>query len=117
MTSVTRLDGDVPRYIYNAAECRVETASSTLTTAYSYDSVGNLLTQATSGAIEIAFSYACDAAGNMTSKVLTGTDGAETALKMSYNKANQFTTMANGKAKITYKSQHRAAHWSGIYLW
>ena len=119
-----------------------------MTTAYSYDSVGNLLTQATSGASEIAFSYsynkngyitgevrkengttttstyaydalgqltsflqstgygeqyAYDKAGNMTEKVLTGTDGIETALKMSYNKANQLTGMANGKDKITYK--------------
>ena len=149
MTSVTGLDGDVTRYAYDAAGRRVETASSTLTTAYSYDSVGNLLTQATSGASEIAFSYsynkngyitgevrkengtttttstyaydalgqltsflqstgygeqyAYDKAGNMTEKVLTGTDGIETALKMSYNKANQLTGMANGKDKITYK--------------
>ena len=147
MTSVTGLDGDVTRYAYDAAGRRVETASSTLTTAYSYDSVGNLLTQATSGASEIAFSYsynkngyitgevrteggkttestyaydalgqltsflqstgyeeqyAYDKAGNMTEKVLTGTDGIETALKMSYNKGNQLTTMVNGKDKIAY---------------
>ena len=147
MTSVTGLDGDVTRYAYDAAGRRVETASSTLTTAYRYDSVGNLLTQATSGASEIAFSYsynkngyitgevrteggkttestyaydalgqltsflqstgyeeqyAYDKAGNMTEKVLTGTDGIETALKMSYNKGNQLTTMVNGKDKIAY---------------
>ena len=121
--------------------------SSTLTTAYSYDSVGNLLTQATSGTSDIAFGYsynkngyitgevrteggkttestyaydalgqltsflqstgyeeqyAYDKAGNMTEKVLTGTDGIETALKMSYNKGNQLTTMVNGKDKIAY---------------
>ena len=119
-----------------------------MTTVYGYDSVGNLLTQATSGASEIAFSYsynkngyitgevrteggkttestyaydalgqltsflqstgyeeqyAYDKAGNMTEKVLTGTDGIETALKMSYNKANQLTGMANGKDKIAYQ--------------
>ena len=118
-----------------------------MTTVYGYDSVGNLLTQATSGASEIAFSYsynkngyitgevrteggkttestyaydalgqltsflqstgyeeqyAYDKAGNMTEKVLTGTDGIETALKMSYNKGNQLTTMVNGKDKIAY---------------
>ena len=118
-----------------------------MTTSYRYDSVGNLLTQATSGASEIAFSYsynkngyitgevrteggkttestyaydalgqltsflqstgyeeqyAYDKAGNMTEKVLTGTDGIETALKMSYNKGNQLTTMVNGKDKIAY---------------
>ena len=148
MTSVTGLDGEITRYAYDAAGRRIETSSSTLTTVYGYDSVGNLLTQATSGASEIAFSYAYnkngyitgemrkengttttstyaydalgqltsflqstgygeqytyDKAGNMTEKVLTGTDGIETALKMSYNKANQLTGMANGKDKITYK--------------
>ena len=47
--------------------------------------------------------YAYDKAGNMTEKVLTGTDGAETTLAMSYNKGNQLTSMANGRDKITYK--------------
>lgn len=153
MTSVTGLDGDVTRYAYDAAGRRVETASSTLTTAYSYDSVGNLLTQATSGASEIAFSYSYnkngyitdeerkenrttttsayaydalgqlpsflqsigygeqytyDMAGNMTAKVMTPMRSADAevqtvTLKMSYNKANQLTTLANGKDKITYK--------------
>ena len=147
MTSVTGLDGEITRYAYDAAGRRIETSSSTLTTVYGYDSVGNLLTQATSGASEIAFSYsynkngyitgevrteggkttestyaydalgqltsflqstgyeeqyAYDKAGNMTEKVLTGTDGIETALKMSYNKGNQLTTMVNGKDKIAY---------------
>ena len=135
------------RYTYDAAGRRIETASSTLTTSYRYDSVGNLLEQVTSGASEIAFAYsynkngyitgevrkengtttstyaydalgqltsflqstgygeqyAYDKAGNMTEKVLTGTDGIETALKMSYNKANQLTGMANGKDKIAYQ--------------
>ena len=152
MTSVTGLDGDVTRYAYDAAGRRVETASSTLTTAYSYDSVGNLLTQASSGASDIAFSYsynkngyitgevrtengqttessyaydalgqltsflqstgygeqyAYDKAGNMTEKVITplhseSEEAQAVTLKMSYNKGNQLTAMANGKDKITY---------------
>lgn len=77
--------------------------SSTLTTSYRYASVGTLLEQATGGASEIAFSYAYNKAGSMTEKVLTGTDGIETTLKMSYNKANQLTGRANAKDKITYK--------------
>ena len=126
--------------------------SSTLTTAYSYDSVGNLLTQASSGASDIAFSYsynkngyitgevrtengqttessyaydalgqltsflqstgygeqyAYDKAGNMTEKVITplhseSEEAQAVTLKMSYNKGNQLTAMANGKDKITY---------------
>ena len=126
--------------------------SSTLTTAYSYDSVGNLLTQASSGASDIAFSYSYnkngyitgevrtengqttessyaydalgqltsflqstgygeqyvyDKAGNMTEKVITplhseSEEAQAVTLKMSYNKGNQLTAMANGKDKITY---------------
>ncbi len=52
---------------YNAAGQRIETSSVTLTTSYRYDSVGNLLEQAISGASEIAFSYAYDALGQLTS--------------------------------------------------
>ena len=153
MTSVTGLDGDVTRYTYDAAGRRIETWSGTLTTSYRYDSVGNLLEQATSGASEIAFSYAYnkngyitgevrsesgttttstyvydalgqltsflqstgygeqytyDKAGNMAAKVITpahaDSEEAQTVtLKMSYNKGNQITAMANGKDKITYK--------------
>lgn len=53
MTSVTDLDGGVTRYTYDSADRRIETASRTLTTSYRYDSVGNLLEQAASGASEI----------------------------------------------------------------
>ena len=66
MTSVTGLDGDVTAYSYDAAGRRIETSSSTLTTTYRYDSVGNLLEQATSGASEIAFSYAYNRNGYIT---------------------------------------------------
>ena len=45
--------------------------SSTLTTAYSYDSVGNLLTQASSGASDIAFSYSYNKNGYITGEVRT----------------------------------------------
>ena len=50
MTSVTGLDVEITRYAYEAAGRRVEALSNALTTAYSCDSVGNLLKQATSGA-------------------------------------------------------------------
>ena len=45
--------------------------SSTLTTAYSYDSVGNLLTQATSGTSDIAFGYSYNKIGYITGEVRT----------------------------------------------
>ena len=84
---------------------RIETSSSTLTTSYRYDSVGNLVEQVTHGESEIAFSYAYDRNGYITGEIRreNGTDGMETTLAMKYNKANQLTGMANGWDKIAYK--------------
>ena len=123
MTSVTDLDGGVTRYTYDSAGRRIETASRTLTTSYRYDSVGNLLEQATSGASEIAFSYAYNKNGYITGEmrkengITTTSTYAYDALgqltsflqstgygeRYAYDKANQLTGMADGKDKIAYK--------------
>ncbi len=136
------------RYAYDALGRRTETASGTLTTAYDYDCIGNMVEQTTSGASKIAFSYsynrngyitgetrtengkttesayaydalgqltdfwqstgygesyAYDKAGNMTSRVISGMDGATVALSMRYNEGNQMVSMAHGGDKIAYK--------------
>ena len=57
MTGVTGLDGEETTYTYDAAGRRIRTASGTLTTEYTYDSVGSLISQVTSGASDIAFEY------------------------------------------------------------
>jgi RHS repeat-associated protein len=73
----------------------------TTTSTYAYDALGQLTSFLQSTGYGEQYTY--DKTGNMTEKVLTGTDGIETALKMSYNKANQLTGMANGKDKIAYQ--------------
>ena len=91
MTSVTGLDGDVTRYTYDAAGRRIETASSTLTTSYRYDSVGNLLEQVTSGASEIAFSYSYNKNGYITGEKRTE-NGTETENSYAYNALGELTS-------------------------
>ncbi len=54
-----------------------------MTTSYRYDSVGNLLTQATSGASKIAFSYAYNAPDQLTEYV--GYDGYQQAFVYAAN--------------------------------
>ena len=91
MTSVTGLDGDVTRYTYDAAGRRIETASSTLTTSYRYDSVGNLLEQVTSGASEIAFSYSYNKNGYITGEVRKE-NGTTTTSTYAYDALGQLTS-------------------------
>ena len=65
--------------------------SSTLTTAYSYDSVGNLLTQASSGASDIAFSYSYNKNGYITGEVRTE-NGQTTESSYAYDALGQLTS-------------------------
>ena len=65
--------------------------SSTLTTAYSYDSVGNLLTQASSGASDIAFSYSYNTNGYITGEVRTE-NGQTTESSYAYDALGQLTS-------------------------
>ena len=65
--------------------------SSTLTTAYSYDSVGNLLTQASSGASDIAFSYSHNKNGYITGEVRTE-NGQTTESSYAYDALGQLTS-------------------------
>ena len=65
--------------------------SSTLTTAYSYDSVGNLLTQASSGASDIAFSYSYNKNGYITGEVRTE-GGKTTESTYAYDALGQLTS-------------------------
>ena len=62
-----------------------------MTTAYSYDSVGNLLTQATSGASEIAFSYSYNKNGYITGEVRKE-NGTTTTSTYAYDALGQLTS-------------------------
>ena len=90
MTSVTGLDGEVTTYAYDAAGRRVETASRTLTTKYAYDTVGNLLTQVTTGATEIAYAYSYNRNGYITGEERTA-DGQTITSAFAYDALGQLT--------------------------
>ena len=90
MTSVTGLDGEVTTYAYDAAGRRVETASRTLTTKYAYDTVGNLLTQVTTGETEIAYAYSYNRNGYITGEERTA-DGQTITSAFAYDALGQLT--------------------------
>ena len=78
----------------------------TKTNDYIYDALEKLTSFLQSTGYGEQYTY--DRAGNMTEKVVTpahadGEEDQTVTLKMSYNKGNQLTAMANGKDKITYK--------------
>ncbi len=62
-----------------------------MTTAYSYDSVGNLLTQATSGTSDIAFGYSYNKNGYITGEVRTE-NGQTTENTYAYDALGQLTS-------------------------
>ena len=64
-----------------------------MTTAYSYDSVGNLLTQATSGGSEIAFSYSYNKNGDITGEVRKE-NGETTTSAYAYDTVGQLTSLS-----------------------
>ena len=73
---------------------------------YVYDALGQLTSFLQSTGYGEQYTY--DKAGNMAAKVITPAhcrqrEAQTVTLKMSYNKGNQITAMANGKDKITYK--------------
>lgn len=89
MASATGLDDEVTAYAYDKAGRRIlaqtsdPTSAGSLTTEYSYDSVGNLLEQATSGASSIAFSYSYNKNGYITGEKRTE-DGKTTESAYTY---------------------------------
>ena len=62
-----------------------------MTTAYSYDSVGNLLTQATSGTSDIAFGYSYNKNGYITGEVRKE-NGTTTTSTYAYDALGQLTS-------------------------
>jgi len=71
LTKVTGLDGRDTQYEYNALGQRIKTSDGTLTTEYSYDNVGNLVKQATTGKTDIAFEYSYNSNNYITAEMRT----------------------------------------------
>ena len=106
MVSATGLDGEVTAYTYDKAGRRIQTqtgdptSASSLTTTYRYDSVGNLLEQATSGVSSIAFSYSYNKNGYITGEKRTE-GGKTTESAYIYDPLGQLTgfTKSTGYAE------------------
>lgn len=112
MTSVTGLDGEVTRYTCDAAGRRIETSSSTLTTAYSYGSVGDLLEQVTSGASEIASSYSYNRNGCITGEARTE-NGQTTESAYAYDALGQLASFLQSTGYGEQYSYDKAGNMTG----
>ena len=101
METVTDLNGDVTRYTYDGNGRRVQTASDTLTTDYTYDKVGNLIRQETSGESNISFAYSYDRNGYITEKART--ENGQTILKIVEKVASAVKNIVSAKWSVTRK--------------
>ena len=106
MTAVVGLDGERTTYTYDKAGRRVQTQTgsgktdSNLTTTYEYDSIGNLVKQATSGLTDISFAYSYNKNNYIVSETRTE-DGAATTSNYAYDSLGQLTsfTKSDGYAE------------------
>ena len=57
LVSVKGVDGKTTRYSYDALGRRIATEGAKETSSYTYDEVGNLVSQTTTGAYDLALSY------------------------------------------------------------
>lgn len=71
MTGVKGFDGEETRYSYDAIGRRIKTESSTLTTSYEFDCVGNLMSQLTEGDSNVCFNYSHNKNGYITKEIRT----------------------------------------------
>ena len=66
LVAVKGVDGKTTRYSYDALGRRIATDGVKEDTVYVYDAVGNLVSQTTTGKLELSFEYVYDLAGRMT---------------------------------------------------
>ena len=88
LTGVKDTDGEETRYEYDAAGRRIRTTTGTLTTAYNYDEVGNLISQSTEGDSSLSFSYSHNKNGYITGEIQTE-NGERTESSYQYDAAGQ----------------------------
>ena len=100
LVSVKEPDGKTTRYEYDALGRRVRTDGVNEDTSYSYDAVGNLVSQTSTGAYELAISYAYDLAGRMTSESRSE-NGATLTSKFAYDALGQLVsfTRSDGQSE------------------
>ena len=91
LVSVKGVDGETTKYSYDALGRRIATDGAKEDTVYTYDEVGNLVSQTTTGAYDLALEYAYDLSGRMTSESRTE-DGATLTSSYIYDALGQLTS-------------------------
>lgn len=100
LVSVKGVDGATTKYEYDALGRRIATDGAKEDTTYSYDEVGNLVSQTTTGAYDLALEYAYDLSGRMTSESRTE-NGATLTSSYIYDALGQLTgfTRSDGQSE------------------
>ena len=96
---VKGIDGETTKYEYDALGRRIATDGAKEDTVYTYDEVGNLVSQTTTGAYDLALEYAYDLSGRMTSESRTE-NGATLTSSYIYDALGQLTgfTRSDGQS-------------------
>ena len=100
LVSVKGADGVTTKYSYDTLGRRIATDGAKEDTEYSYDEMGNLISQSTSGAYELALEYSYDLSGRMTKESRTE-NGATLESSYVYDALGQLTefTRSDGYAE------------------
>ena len=100
LVSVKGVDGATTKYEYDALGRRIATDGAKEDTVYTYDEVGNLVSQTTTGAYDLALEYAYDLSGRMTQESRTE-NGATLTSSYIYDALGQLTsfTRSDGQSE------------------
>ena len=100
LIAVKGVDGETTKYEYDALGRRIATDGAKEDTVYTYDEVGNLVSQTTTGAYDLALEYAYDLSGRMTRESRTE-NGATLDSVFSYDPLGQLTsfTRSDGQSE------------------
>ena len=100
LVSVKGVDGETTKYSYDALGRRIATDGAKEDTVYTYDEVGNLVSQTTTGAYDLALEYAYDLSGRMTQESRTE-NGATLTSSYIYDALGQLTsfTRSDGQSE------------------
>ena len=90
LISVKGVDGVTTTYEYDALGRRTKTAGGKETTEYTYDEVGDLIGQTTTGSYDLALAYTYDLSGRMTGESRTE-NGATLNSVFTYDPLGQLT--------------------------
>lgn len=100
LIAVKGIDGATTKYEYDALGRRIATDGAKEDTVYAYDEVGNLVSQTTTGAYDLALEYAYDLSGRMTQESRTE-NGATLTSSYIYDALGQLTgfTRSDGQSE------------------